>query len=624
MSIIKRPEELEVTPEIKEQAEYLIKQSPSRWPADEKAQKYAMFMKAYQGWSPEQTYTSILNYGYSQVNDFVNDADKSYGRMFERGIERELGQIANALNPNKAANSVADPTPSEMAKYKESITSGIKNLKQLAKEKGDLLTPEFSDKLNGAIAGAAKYFGKDFVQNVGGFQGGGTTNKITVDYIGQQTGTSQPQTFEIDLKTGAIKGGEISKPQGNYDEKKPGTPSTASGTPGSVQVINNGKSVIVNGKQYSMTSPVVQRYLTNPLNDNEKAIGQAIQQQTGNFQYSPNPTNPSNPTATGGGNSPTKGQTKSIGGALYTDNGNGFEASYTLNGVTTWVSEAEVQAAGSIAKAAQAKNSGGGTAPGTPGSPATPGNPGGSEAVSGSIDDQKRLEEALKIIDSSDLPPELKTLYKQTVKEWPAGQEINVAKILEKFNEIKGTTIDPYFKSVVDFATNSIQQSVQFQQQQRETQLEEERAVSGQNIRQAKAGLEQAGMTFTGKGVQELGAGSAYAQDGASAIPKQEPFGGMFYEGNVNQQNRLMATSSLANYNRNLGLLGQEAEAKLGTQGALGMNIPGFGAVGGQTGSYNQQKNQAYGTALGQLINQQQANVNQSQDYNYSLPVVQL
>lgn len=231
----------------------------------------------------------------------------------------------------------------------------------------------------------------------------------------------------------------------------------------------------------------------------------------------------------------------------------------------------------------------------------------------------KRLEEALALIDADpNLPPELKSLYKQTVREWPADKVVDVQGILTEFNRIKTETIDPYYKSVVDFATDQISKSAAFQAAERNTQLEQERAAAGTTIRQAKAGLESAGMTFTGKGITTLGAESAYAQEpGQSAIPTQTPFGGLFYEGEIPQANRIMATSNALNYQKNIQALGAEAESRLGSGGAALLNLPGYGVTGGQMGSIEQNRQQQMGTTLSGLINQETANQNQANPLAY-------
>jgi len=234
-------------------------------------------------------------------------------------------------------------------------------------------------------------------------------------------------------------------------------------------------------------------------------------------------------------------------------------------------------------------------------------------------DAARRLQEALDAIDADpNLPPELKSLYKQAVREWPADKVVDVQNILSEFNRIKTETIDPYYKSVVDFATDQISKSAAFQAAERNTQLEQERAAAGTTIRQAKAGLESAGMTFTGKGITTLGAESAYAQEpGQSAIPTQTPFGGLFYEGEIPQANRIMATSNALNYQKNIQALGAEAESRLGSGGAALLNLPGYGVTGGQMGSIEQNRQQQMGTTLSGLINQETANQNQANPLAY-------
>ena len=142
-------------------------------------------------------------------------------------------------------------------------------------------------------------------------------------------------------------------------------------------------------------------------------------------------------------------------------------------------------------------------------------------------------------------------------------------------------------------------------------ELEAQRSAAGQDIRQAKAGLEKAGMTFTGKAIEDLGAESAFAQPGAQAVasPFQQSFEGMFLEGLVPQANRLIATSSEARFKRNLEALGTQAERQLGSGQASLFNLPGFAVTGGITGELPQQRDQQLGGTLTDLYRQEQQNV---------------
>lgn len=232
---------------------------------------------------------------------------------------------------------------------------------------------------------------------------------------------------------------------------------------------------------------------------------------------------------------------------------------------------------------------------------------------------EDKLSNALNIIDSDKtLTADEKSLFKSVVRNWDLGKELNMQNVLSEFNKIKTETIDPEFKAQTDFFINQLQEDIKFQEAERARQLEQERSISGENIRQAKAGLEKAGMTFTGKGIETLGKDSAYAQQGTeSGVPDQTPFGGMFYEGNVNQANRLMASSSLARYRKNLQTLGTQAEKTLGSQGLSGLNIPGYGMTGGLTGSLPIKKQQVAADTLSALAGQQRQNISYQQPIQF-------
>jgi len=245
---------------------------------------------------------------------------------------------------------------------------------------------------------------------------------------------------------------------------------------------------------------------------------------------------------------------------------------------------------------------------------------------------KKELEDS---VNNGLLTQDQADLFLQTWDEYPSGEPIDVNKILDKFNEIQENTLDPEFATQIAAYTSDLKDQIAFQEQQREIEEETEKTLAGQNIRQAKSDLEKAGLTFSGQGIEQLGQLAAVGQPGAegSAIPSQTsvinpkagmtaieaPFGGMFYEGTVNQANRLLSTSSLAKYKKNLQELGRIGEDVLGTEAALGLNIPGFGAVGSVTGSLPQAQQQEKASVLGGLIEQEQKNLYQSSPFKFNL-----
>jgi hypothetical protein len=222
-------------------------------------------------------------------------------------------------------------------------------------------------------------------------------------------------------------------------------------------------------------------------------------------------------------------------------------------------------------------------------------------------DRKKRYDDAIAMIDSSNLPDEIKQMWKLVVGQYPDATDFKPQEIINTFNKIKNETVDPYFKELADVAVNDLKTSFTDLQTARTSELEAERANAGQDIRQAKAGLEKSGMTFTGKGIEELGGTSAYAQDNSSgtvATPTQTPFGGMFYEGNVNQANRLVSTSSAARYQSAQQTLGRNAENLLGSEGVKNA-LPGLSYTPGGvnlTGSLTTQKQGKLASTLQGII----------------------
>jgi len=225
-------------------------------------------------------------------------------------------------------------------------------------------------------------------------------------------------------------------------------------------------------------------------------------------------------------------------------------------------------------------------------------------------EDQARLDSAYAIIDQAvkagTLPPDLAEMYKEVIKNYPPGVEFEAKEILDTFKKIKDETIDPYFKELADVAINDVKYAYGLTEASRERELETERATAGENIRQAKSGLEKAGMTFTGQGIEELGKESAYAREGG-AMPTQTSFGGGFYEGTVNQANRLLASSHQARYNEAIQSLGRGAESYLGTAGASALGIPYTPSGTNLTGQLTTQKQAKYGATLQDIINQYRA-----------------
>jgi hypothetical protein len=229
------------------------------------------------------------------------------------------------------------------------------------------------------------------------------------------------------------------------------------------------------------------------------------------------------------------------------------------------------------------------------------------------VDANDPLQNAYSIIDASEwLTADQKALYKDVVKGWEPGTELNMENIMTQFKKIQSETIDPYYQNLTNQAMADITSARDFQITQREMQMEQERTQAGQAIRQTKEGLEKAGMTFTGQAIEDLGKESAFAQTGEMAVKglKQQPVeGGYFYEGTVNQANRLMSSSSQARYLKQMQELQRQAEQTLGSGQATTLNIPGGAVVGGVEGSLAEQKKQQEASTLSSLYQQEQQNL---------------
>lgn len=232
-----------------------------------------------------------------------------------------------------------------------------------------------------------------------------------------------------------------------------------------------------------------------------------------------------------------------------------------------------------------------------------------------SANDAQAIQTAIDSINNSNLDDHTKELYKAAVQNWNPGQEINIPNILKTFSDIKSSTIDPYFQQVISQATDQFSRAQQQLQTNRGLQTESEQVNAQQNIKNTQNDLEARGLTFSGKGVEQLGANSAYAQNGQGPMPNQETFGGKYAEGLVNQGNRLISTASKAQYDQNLTDLSRQAEQQLGSAGSAGL-IGGVNQLGGITGSIQQQKQQQEGSTLSGLYSQEQQNVQARQPLN--------
>lgn len=210
---------------------------------------------------------------------------------------------------------------------------------------------------------------------------------------------------------------------------------------------------------------------------------------------------------------------------------------------------------------------------------------------------QSSIQRGMDIIKNSNLSDGEKAYYSQILQNYDGSGGYDPSKVLDAVMKVKNSTIDPYFQEQSGLVADQIKRSVDATNQARGLETQQEGLNANQSIRSAKGSLEANGLTFSGEGVRQLGAQSAYAQPGTpgaaqTAIPTQIPFGGQYLEGNVNTQNRLISSSSQARYQQNLTNLSRQAEQQLGSTGSTGL-VGGVQQMGNVTGDIPNQKTQA-------------------------------
>lgn len=207
-----------------------------------------------------------------------------------------------------------------------------------------------------------------------------------------------------------------------------------------------------------------------------------------------------------------------------------------------------------------------------------------------------RYDAAMAEIDASTLPPDIKSLWKQVVGMYPSATDFNTKEIMDTFNKIKTATIDPYYKELADVAIKDIQTSVNQTNKARQLELEAENVNAQDAINKTKGNLESIGMTFSGKGVEQLGTGSAYAASPTAETPISTPFAGIELsklQGTVGQANRLISTSTAAKYAADQQKIGRTGEDILGknemsgisglSYTPAGVNLSGSNAIAKET-----------------------------------------
>lgn len=182
--------------------------------------------------------------------------------------------------------------------------------------------------------------------------------------------------------------------------------------------------------------------------------------------------------------------------------------------------------------------------------------------------------------------------------------------ILAALNNVKNSQIDPYYKQLISQAQKDVMTSINRQYEDRIRQLQTESFNMAENIKNTQKSLEQSGMTFSGKAIEQLGTLAAFGQSTPAGLTPaqlgqtgQQMSGGtpvqnqtlpqtavglptmtaeqMGLEGSVNMQNRLYSESSRNLFNRGLEDTGQAATRLLGTQGVQNLGLPSQ-AIAGQ------------------------------------------
>ena len=186
-------------------------------------------------------------------------------------------------------------------------------------------------------------------------------------------------------------------------------------------------------------------------------------------------------------------------------------------------------------------------------------------------------------------------------------ETINAEDIIASFEEVR-KEIDPHFQGLTDLMIQSIKDSLLSKEEQRLLELQQEGMNKEEAIRTAQGELESKGLTFTGKGVEELGVLSAYA-------PGQVP-SGTLGEGSVQKRQNLIAESSQARHQAELKQIGLSAEEQLGSEGLAGLSLP-YAKVGGVSGIIPTQQQEAYAAWINEELarKEKEAQFEQPLDY---------
>ncbi len=252
-----------------------------------------------------------------------------------------------------------------------------------------------------------------------------------------------------------------------------------------------------------------------------------------------------------------------------------------------------------------------GGGPGGPGGEAGPGGAPGAPGAGpgGSVQDQAgqqgyNEQAALDLINNSELDAGTKSLFREVLRNWDPDSELNLKNVMKTFQNIKETTISPYFKEQSKLFEDELQRNKEMTMGERGRELEGETMQGEQQMRGARAGLEGSGLTFSGEAGRLLGQESAFGAPGTEGGIPTKKFG----EGLVQQQQRLMTTSSSARHKKRLEDMARQAERTLGTQQAQGL-VGGVQQLGGITGTMQREQRQAEAQTLTGLYQQEQQNL---------------
>jgi hypothetical protein len=136
---------------------------------------------------------------------------------------------------------------------------------------------------------------------------------------------------------------------------------------------------------------------------------------------------------------------------------------------------------------------------------------------------------------------------------------------LSGFLEKASAEVAPYYKQLFDRGTEDFNNALAVRTEARARELRQEEIDRAARLKSAKAGLEAAGLTFSGDAVGELGAESAFTSD---TLGEELPFG------TLPEQEGLLASSSLASFEESIRSDTRSAESLFGSAALENAAIP--------------------------------------------------